>query len=314
MKTVDTDLLINSIISLKREKNAVILAHYYQPHINYKIADIVGDSLELSRKAININADRIIFAGVHFMAEMAKVLNYDKKVLLPNLNAKCEMAEMVSPNDVRELRNKYPSIPVVAYVNTSAAVKAEADICCTSRNAIDIVSSLKSDKIIFIPDENMAKFVRLKTGKLLKFPKGYCYVHKEITPEIIKLKKSLYPNAVVLAHPECKLDVLNLADYITSTSGMIEYINESNEIEFIIATEDGLIDELKEKYPNKKFYSTANVCRGMKEITLNDIKKCLENDIYEINVDEEIALKAKDTITKMLDISFKNKQLTNSFS
>jgi len=294
--------LIQRIGELKRERNAVILAHYYQEHVNYEVADYIGDSLELSRRAAETKADVIVFAGVYFMAETAKILNYDRTVLLPNIAAICEMVGMVSPEHVRQLKEQHPGSSVVAYVNTSAAVKAEADICCTSSNAVKVVSSLNSDTIIFVPDQNLARYVRSQTSKRIEIPAGYCYVHKDITLDIIKAKKAEYPNARVLAHPECDLAVLEQADYVASTSGMFSCVESSDAKEFIVATEEGLVHELRKRFPHKVFYAAGGVCRGMKATSLEDIKNSLEKLVHEVMVPEDIAKKARISIDRMLSV------------
>ena len=298
----DDIALIQSINELKKERNAIVLAHFYQALPIHEVADIVGDSLELSRQAAETDASVIVFAGVHFMAEMAKVLNQDRLVLLPSLQATCEMVDMVTVEDVRHLRAQHPGVPVVAYVNTSAAVKAESDICCTSRNAVDIVTSLDTDRVIFVPDQNMAQYVSSETGKLVEFPTGYCYVHKEMTMEVLRAKQKRYPHALVLAHPECEKAVLDVADVVASTGGMRSFAMTSEAKEFLVATEDGFVDALRRDFPEKRFYSTASVCRGMKAITLEKIKNSLEENVHPIDVDREIAKRAKVTIDRMLQI------------
>jgi quinolinate synthase len=266
---------IQEILRLKEKRHALIMAHYYQSVEIHEVADYVGDSLELARISATTGHPVIVMAGVHFMAEIAKILNPEKTVLLPNLDATCEMADMISVEDVRGLKEKHPGIPVVAYVNSSAAVKAESDVCCTSRNALDIVASLNTDEVIFVPDKNIGSYVRLKTCKDIQMTKGYCYVHKQITAQVIDIKKNRHPTAVVLVHPECEPEVLEKA-------------------------EEGFVNELRKQFPEKIFYSLRQICRGMKTITLADIKQSLEKNIFEIIVPEEIARRAKQSLDRML--------------
>jgi quinolinate synthase len=291
---------IQEILRLKEKRHALIMAHYYQSVEIHEVADYVGDSLELARLSATTGHPVIVMAGVHFMAEIAKILNPEKTVLLPNLDATCEMADMISVEDVRGLKEKHPGIPVVAYVNSSAAVKAESDVCCTSRNALDIVASLNTDEVIFVPDKNIGSYVRLKTCKDIQMTKGYCYVHKQITAQVIDIKKNRHPTAVVLVHPECEPEVLEKADVVASTGGMLQYVAESDKNEFIVGTEEGFVNELRKQFPEKIFYSLRQICRGMKTITLADIKQSLEKNIFEIIVPEEIARRAKQSLDRML--------------
>ncbi|MCK5601105.1 quinolinate synthase NadA [Candidatus Pacearchaeota archaeon] len=292
---------IQDILQLKKERNAVIMGHYYQSPEIYEVADYIGDSLELAQRSSNTGHQVIVLAGVHFMAEIAKILNPEKTVLLPNLDASCEMVDMITAADVKELKAKHPGVPVVTYVNSSAAVKAESDVCCTSRNALDIVASLNSEEVIFVPDKNIGNYVQLKTNKDIQMFNGYCYVHKEITNQVIDVKRQKHPGAVVLAHPECELDVLEKADVVASTGGMLNYLAESDENEFIVGTEEGFINELRKQFPEKIFYSLNQICRGMKAITLADIKQALEKNIFEITVPEETSRRAKKAIDRMLE-------------
>ncbi len=298
---------ITEIQRLKREKNAVVLAHCYQNIEIDEVADYIGDSLYLSQMAAKTDADIIIFAGVYFMAQTAKILNPSKKVILPNLKAGCDMADMINLQQLREFKNKFPNVPTVCYINSTAEVKAECDICCTSSNAIKIVESLKSPKVLFLPDKNLGRWVEKQLGNVEVITyNGCCPIHNKLNPTGIKETKSQYPNALVLAHPECVEDFLNLADYVGSTTGIMNYVKNSNEKEFIVATEKGVLDRLKRDYPNKKFYdinNTPSICQSMKLNTVKDIYNALQNEAPEITVDKEIAQKALKCIERMLEVS-----------
>ena len=298
---------ITEIQRLKKEKNAVILAHCYQNIEIDEIADFVGDSLYLSQMAEKTDADIIIFAGVYFMAQTAKILNPAKKVILPNLKAGCDMADMINLQQLREFKNKFPNVPTVCYINSTAEVKAECDICCTTSNAIKIVESLKSSKVLYLPDKNLGRWVEKQLGNVEVITyNGCCPIHNKLNPTGIKETKSQYPNALVLAHPECVEDFLNLADYVGSTTGIMNYVKNSNEKEFIVATEKGVLDRLKRDYPNKKFYdinNTPSICQSMKLNTVKDIYNALQNEAPEITVDKEIAQKALKCIERMLEVS-----------
>src|SRR5262245_34470526 len=263
---------IARINELKRQRNAVILAHNYQRPEIFEVADFVGDSLELARRGKTMEADVIVFCGVHFMAETAKILSPAKTVLLPDLRAGCSLADSVDPDELverrDELRKLYPDLQVVAYVNTSAAVKAVVDVCCTSSNAVQIVDKLPTDHILFVPDEHLASYVQQQTSKMVISWNGNCYVHHQITPEnILAVKRSL-PGVQVLVHPECRADVVALADAVLSTSGMVRYAKESPAQEFLVVTECGLSDRLLIEVPEKRFYKACKLCQFMKMITL----------------------------------------------
>src|SRR5262245_62319375 len=263
---------IARIQALKRERNAVILAHNYQRPEIFEVADFVGDSLELARQGQKMAADVIVFCGVHFMAETAKILSPEKTVLLPDLRAGCSLADSVDPDELverrDELRKLYPDLQVVAYVNTSAAVKAVVDVCCTSSNAVQIVEKLPTEHILFVPDEHLASYVQQQTSKMIISWNGNCYVHHQITPEnILAVKRSL-PNVRVLVHPECRADVVALADAVLSTSGMVHYAKQSDAHEFLVVTECGLSDRLLIEVPEKRFYKACKLCQFMKMITL----------------------------------------------
>ncbi len=298
--------LKEQINKLKKEKNAVILAHCYQNVEIDEVADYVGDSLYLSQMASKTDADIILFAGVYFMAQTAKILCPNKKVLLPRLESGCRMADMISINQLREFKSKHPNIPTVCYINSTAEVKSECDICCTSSNAVKIVKSLNADKILFLPDTYLGKWVESQLGNLevITYP-GFCPTHLQIRPEDIEKARAEYPNALVLAHPECHQSVTKLADYVGSTTGIMKYAIESDKKQFIIATEKGVVDRLKRDYPDKEFILIKDniICPNMKWHTLTDIYNALEKEEHEITVDKEIASKALGCIDRMLNVS-----------
>lgn len=299
--------LIARIQTLKRERNAVILAHNYQRPEIFEVADFVGDSLDLARRGQAMDADVIVFCGVHFMAETAKILSPEKTVLLPDLRAGCSLADSVDPDELverrDELRKLYPDLQVVAYVNTTAAVKAVVDVCCTSANAVQIVEKLPTQHILFVPDEHLANYVQGKTSKTIISWNGNCYVHHQITPEnILAVKRSL-PNVQVLVHPECRADVIALADAVLSTSGMVRYAKESPAQEFLIVTECGLSDKLLLEVPEKKFYKACKLCQFMKMITLDGTLRSLETMQYRIELDETVRVNAERSLRRMLELS-----------
>ncbi|MFQ8625200.1 MAG: quinolinate synthase NadA [Candidatus Gastranaerophilaceae bacterium] len=298
--------LIEKINKLKKEKNAVILAHCYQNAEIDEVADYVGDSLYLSQMAAKTDADIILFAGVYFMAQTAKILCPDKKVLLPRLESGCRMADMISLKQLREFKSKNPDIPTVCYINSTAEVKSECDICCTSSNAVKIVDSLKAEKVLFLPDTYLGKWVESKLDgvQVITYP-GFCPTHLQIRPEDINSAREKYPNAPVLAHPECHQSVTALADYVGSTTGIMKYAIESVKKQFIIATEKGVVDRLKRDYPEKEFIliKESIICPNMKWHNLIDIYNALEKEEHEIDVDKEIASKALKCIDRMLDVS-----------
>ena len=298
--------LISKIKKLKKEKNAVILVHNYQRPDIYRVADFIGDSLELSREAAKTNADMIVFCGVDFMAESAKILSPDKKVLIPVREAECPMAGMVKRKDLINLKKRYPDAAVVSYVNTKAETKAESYICCTSANAVDVVNSLPHKEIIFVPDENLANYVQSKSDKKIIPWKGFCYVHAKITPDQVREAKKSHPEAKVLAHPECRMDVLRLADYVCSTSQMMYRAKEDPSKEFIIVTEQGMVERLKLELPDKKFYPIFSTCIQMKKNTLEKVLTSLQKEIHPIRIDEQIIKKARKALEKMLEVSKKS--------
>ena len=298
--------LIEKINKLKKEKNAVILAHCYQNVEIDEVADYVGDSLYLSQMAAKTNADIIIFAGVYFMAQTAKILNPSRKVLLPRLESGCRMADMITLDQLREFKSKYPKMPTVCYINSTAEVKSECDICCTSSNAVKIVDSLKADEILFLPDTYLGKWVESQLGNVkVNTYTGFCPTHVQIRPNDVTEARKKYPNALVLAHPECHQSVVAMADYVGSTTGIMKFAAQSDKKEFIIATEKGVVDRLKRDYPEKEFYLIKDnvICPNMKWHTLTDIYNALDREEHEITVDTEIASKALKCIDRMLEVS-----------
>ena len=303
------------IIELKKKRNAVIIVHNYQRDEVQEIADITGDSLGLSKAAIKIKADVIVFCGVHFMAETAYILNPKKTVLLPVKEAGCPMADMITPEALKKKKQEYPGAPVVCYVNTSAAIKAESDICCTSRNAVEVVRSLKEKKVIFIPDKNLGYYVQSQLpDKEIILWEGFCPTHIRVLPDQIVVTKNLYPEAEFIAHPECNPDVLNLADKITSTGGMLEYIKTSRKRDFIIGTEMGMLYRLRQDNPDKRFFLPTDhlLCASMKLTTLGWVVNSLELMVDKVSVSEDIRERAYKTVGRMLAISGEKKWVSIS--
>lgn len=297
--------LIRNILRLKKQKNAVILAHNYQPPAIQDIADMSGDSLELSRKAASTTADVIVFCGVAFMAETAAILNPGKIVLLPRLDAGCPMADMITPDDVRAVRAEHPKIPIVTYVNSTAAVKAESTVCCTSANSIHVVESFtEHDAVYMAPDQNLAKYTARHTRKKVYHWNGYCPIHHNLTVEAVQKKKEEHPDALFLAHPECPPEILDLADMVQSTSGMLRFVAESPHEAFIIGTEEGILHPMRKKNPEKRFYSVSGtmVCPDMKKTSLEDVFRALETLQPRVSVPEEIRVRALDAVERMLNI------------
>lgn len=306
---MNNNIVVN-IKKLKIKKNAVLLSHFYQLPEVQNIADYVGDSYGLAKKAIDIKADIIIFAGVRFMAETAKILNPDKKVLLPNLEAGCSLADSCKYKDFKKFKKKHPNYVVITYINTTAEIKSLSDIICTSSNAVEIVNSLPKDqKIIFAPDKNLGNYVSRITGRKMVLWDGVCHVHNQLhVKKVIEMKKK-YKSALILAHPECQGTILNIADFVGSTSQMIDYTKLSDGKEFIIATETGIIHKMQENSPKKKFYivpadenCACNDCEYMKMINLKNILYSIENEVFEINLDAELIEKARKPILKMMEI------------
>ncbi|RLF62219.1 MAG: quinolinate synthase [Thermoplasmata archaeon] len=295
---------VEKIEKLKKQHNAIILAHNYQLPEIQDIADLLGDSLDLAKKATKTDAKNIIFCGVGFMAESAKILNPEKNVIIPDINARCPMAAMVNPEKLIKLKQKHPDAEVVAYINTTAEVKALSDICCTSSNGVRVVKSLSSKKIIFIPDQNLGNYVKKQVDdkEIIIWP-GFCATHQNIRKtDIIKLKKE-HPNAEILVHPECRMEVIDISDYAFSTNGMVNHVKKSDKKEFIIGTEKELCYRLKKENPSKNFYPVKSaICPNMKKITLDKVLKSLENLEPKIILSDEIMEKAYKPLKRMMDV------------
>ena len=326
--SLDTASLQEQIQKLKEQKRAIILSHNYQRDEVQDIADFVGDSLELSRIAATRDCEMIVFCGVHFMAESASILSPDKIVLLPEIDALCPMADMInvdSPRPVRkrfpgfdnpppyvypaefslrDIKKQYPGVPVVAYVNTTAEVKAESDICCTSANVVNVIESLPGDEVICIPDKNLSVWAARNTKKKVIAWDGYCNVHERVTANDVKKARSEHPDALVMAHPECRIEVLEMADHVTSTSGMLRYAQASDAKEFIVGTEIGLMHRLRTENPEKQFHALRPdmVCPNMKRTTLKSILRAFQENTYVVKVPEEIRIPAKRALDRMLEI------------
>ncbi|MDD8012099.1 MAG: quinolinate synthase NadA [Acidobacteriota bacterium] len=302
-KMTEEQRLKREILDLKSKRNAVILAHNYQVEEVQLAADFLGDSLELSRKAASLTQDVIVFAGVKFMAETAKILSPAKRVLLPRLDAGCPMADMITVDDLRELKSRHPRAMVVTYVNSSVEIKAESDVCCTSSNAVQVVKNIPAAEIIFIPDENLGSYVqKMVPGKKLHLFEGFCYVHNRIKREEIEAMRVRHPLAKVIVHPEVPPEVAEGADEVLSTSGMLNYVGNSAAREFIVATEQGLLQRMKRENPGKDFIPAGNpkICSNMKRTALQDVHDSLSQDKYVIEVDPEIAERAGRALREML--------------
>ena len=294
---------VEAILELKRRHSAVILAHNYQtPEIFHGVADIVGDSLALARKAVEVDADIIVLAGVHFMAETAKLLNPEKTVLIPDLEAGCSLAESITPEDIALLRQAHPGVPVVTYVNTSAAVKAASDICCTSGNARQVVESLGVPKVLMLPDEYLARNVARETNVELIAWHGHCEVHELFTADDIRQLRENYPGVTVLAHPECPPDVVEAADFAGSTAVMSDYVGKKRPSRVVLLTECSMSDNVAVHHPDVEFVRPCNLCPHMKRITLGNIRKALEEGRHEVTVDPAIAADARRAVERMLAI------------
>lgn len=294
------------IKKLKEEKDAIILAHYYTEPEVQKIADYVGDSYFLSEKARQVKEKVIVMCGVSFMGESVKLLNKDKIVLLPDMSADCPMAHMATVEKIKEMREKYEDLAVVCYVNSTAELKAHSDVCVTSANALKIAERLPNENIFFIPDQHLARYISTKLPeKNFIFNEGWCPIHNELTKEELLKAKEKYPNAKVAIHPECPIETVELGDYVGSTSGIIKYVTESDAEEFIICTEDGVLYELQEKNPNKKFYLPKEKfqCVGMKKITLDKIINSLETLEPQIHLKDEIITEANKPLENMLEMA-----------
>ncbi|TGS62758.1 quinolinate synthase NadA [Mesorhizobium sp. M3A.F.Ca.ET.201.01.1.1] len=294
---------IDAILALKRERNAVILAHNYQtPEIFHCVADIVGDSLALARKAMSVDADVIVLAGVHFMAETAKLLNPGKTVLIPDPGAGCSLADSITASDVRLMRQRYPGVPVVTYVNTSAAVKAETDICCTSGNALAIVESLRMPRVIMLPDEYLAKNIAAQTKVDIIAWKGHCEVHERFTPADIRELRESHPGVTVLAHPECPPEVVAEADFAGSTAAMSDYVGRHKPARVVLMTECSMSDNVAVEHPDVDFVRPCNLCPHMKRITLANIRTALEENRHIVTIDPDVAERARQAVERMLAI------------
>lgn len=296
--------LKQEIRRLAQKKNAIILAHNYQLPEVQDIAHLTGDSLALSIQAASTSADIIVFCGVHFMAETAAILCPNKRVLLPVLNAGCAMADMVTAEELREFKALHLGVPVVTYVNSSAEVKAESYICCTSANAVQVVKSLRCPEVIMTPDKNLAHWTQRHTDQKIHIWEGFCPIHDGLRPEELQGLKAEHPDALIIAHPECPPAVLDMADVVRSTSGMLEFPAHSNAEEFIIATEVGLLYSLQSRYPNKRFYAASSkmVCEEMKKTGLQQVFEALRDEKYEVTVSEEIRLRSLSAVERMLAV------------
>lgn len=294
---------IAAINKLKREKNAVLLVHNYQtPEIFHGVADFVGDSLALARKATEVDADIIVQCGVHFMAETTKLLNPDKTVLIPDLGAGCSLAASITAANVRKMRADNPGVPVVSYVNTTAEVKAETDVCCTSANAVEVVESLGVDKVIFTPDGYLAQYVATQTDVEIVYWEGACEVHERFTGTELREYRKGYPGIQVIAHPECPPDVLEEADFVGSTSGMINHVGEVRPKQIVMITECSMSDNVAVEFPDVEFIRPCNLCPYMKTITLPKILEALQHMRYPVEIEPEIAAKARLSVARMLEI------------
>lgn len=292
---------VEAILRLKRERNAVILGHNYQtPEIFHGVADIVGDSLALAREAMRVDADVIVLAGVHFMAETAKLLNPDKTVLMPDLGAGCSLADSITPADVRRLRAAHPGVPVVAYVNTSAAVKAEVDVCCTSGNARKVVESFGVPKVIMLPDQYLAQNVAAETGIEILSWAGACEVHERFSAADVRELREAHPGVSVLVHPECPPEVVAEADFAGSTAAMADYVGRERPAQVVLLTECSMSDNVAVQYPDLDFVRPCNLCPHMKRITLANIRRALEENRHVVEIDPAVAERARASVTRML--------------
>ena len=304
--SMDKKKIIDKINTLRKEKNAIILAHNYQIPEVQDIADIVGDSLALSRAAAKTNCEMIVFCGVHFMAESAKILSPDKKVLLPVYDAGCPMADMITAEELRSYKSKHSDTKIVCYVNSSAEVKAESDICCTSSNALKIVQSIDADKVLFVPDKNLGGYIRDRVkDKTVDLWPGFCITHQRAVAQDVLSAKDAHPDAEVLVHPECSSKIVDLAHFVGSTSQIIEYANKSESKSFLIGTEMGVLHKLRQDNPDKNFYmiSQSLVCYNIKKTSLEDVLSALQDEKHQITVDENIRIRALKSLDDMLKLS-----------
>ncbi|TYQ14740.1 UNVERIFIED_CONTAM: quinolinate synthetase [Acetivibrio alkalicellulosi] len=302
---MDKNQIKEEIIKLKKQRDAVIVAHNYQVDDVQEVSDVIGDSLALSKYCANNSKKVILFCGVDFMAESAKILSPEKKVLLPEKDAGCPMADMVTAEALREEKKKHPGAVVVCYINSSAHVKAESDICCTSSNAIDVVKSIKEKDILFVPDQNLGSYVaKMVPEKNIILWKGFCITHHRVKVEEVSKVRELHPDALLLVHPECQKDVVDAADFVGSTKQIIDYAKSSSNQKYIIGTEMGVLYKLKRDNPDKTFYllSPGLICPNMKKTSLNSVYNALNEMKYEINLDEEVRIKAKRSLDRMLQI------------
>ncbi len=294
---------IKKINELKKKKNAVILAHNYQtPEIYHGVADIAADSLALALEAAKTKADIIVLCGVHFMAETAKLMNPNKKVLIPDMDAGCSLASSITGEDVRMLKEKYPGVPVVSYVNTSAEVKAESDVCCTSANAVKVVESLGVDRVIFLPDHYLANYVQKNTKVKIISWQGTCIVHEKFTGNQVSEIREQNPGIKIIAHPECPPDVISASDFAGSTSSMVNYVKENQPKKVLLVTECSMSDNIQIENPNVEFVKPCNLCPYMKKITLKKILDCLDKENNEIKIGNNIATRARKSVQRMADI------------
>jgi quinolinate synthase len=298
--------MLTTIKDLAKKRNAIILAHNYQPPEIQDLADLCGDSLELSRRAAQTDAEVIVFCGVHFMAETASILSPHKKVLLPRLDAGCLMADMITADALQMKIDSLPPMPVVTYVNSTADVKALSTICCTSANVVQVVNSLPQHEMLLTPDRNLAMYAAAQTGKKIHVWDGYCPTHEWLTPEDVTEARANHPDAVFIAHPECRPDVVRMADVVASTSGMLRHVTQADENEFIIGTELGLIYPMQKANPDKVFHPASKkmTCRNMKKIGMEDVLKSLESMTPEVKVPEKIRLPALKAVQAMVDLNF----------
>ncbi|AGC68573.1 quinolinate synthase A [Thermoclostridium stercorarium subsp. stercorarium DSM 8532] len=297
--------MMEEIKKMKKERNAVIVAHNYQLDEVQELADVVGDSFRLSQYCASTDADVVVFCGVHFMAESAKILSPEKTVLLPEIDAGCPMADMVTPEALIEEKKKYPNATVVCYINTSAAVKAECDVCCTSSNAVNVIRSIPNDEILFVPDKNLGSYVAKQVpDKKIHLWDGYCITHHRVSASDVQKAKGIHPDALVLAHPECRQEVLELADFVGSTAQIIEYAKKSSHDKFLIATEMGILHQLRKDNPDKTFYLLTQglVCPNMKKTTVESVYNALKHGRYEIKLDEDIIRRARRSLDAMLRV------------
>ena len=302
--TAEQKELIERICRLKQEKQAIVLCHNYQRPEIYEVADAVGDSLELCKKARVASARMIIFSGVYFMAESAAILNPSRKVVIPARDAGCALSDMITAEALRKRKIEYPDAGVVCYVNSTAAVKAESDICCTSSNAVQVVRSLPQKRILFVPDKNLAKFVAERVPEKEIIPwEGYCPIHERLSAEYLLRARAAHPEAIIIAHPECTDEVRAIADYVVSTSGMLKVAEESTATEFIITTECGMVQRLKRDLPHKKFFTVCSVCFDMKKNTLENIEQALITEQHEILIPADVRARALVAFERMFAVA-----------